>query len=116
MPPSWQISLALINAGAQKVLATDNGPGTSMDIETVAVEHCPWRASEARRVMSSILAESPPIDGVIVNNGVLGRGVVLAFAERDGHIPPIAGVDDSNSWLRTAAVKTKKQRLLKWVI
>jgi len=73
------------------------------DIETVAVEHCPWQSSEARRVMSSILTESPPVDGVIVNNGVLGRGVVLAFAEHDRDIPPIAGVDDWNGWLRTAA-------------
>ena len=73
------------------------------DIETLAVEHCPWLSPEARRVMSSILAESPPIDGVIVNNRVLGRGVVLAFAEHDRDIPPIAGVDDWNGWLRTAA-------------
>ena len=73
------------------------------DIETVAVEHCAWLSSEARRVMSSVLTESAPIDGVIVNNGVLGRGVVLAFAELDIDIPPIAGVDDWNGWMRTAA-------------
>ena len=71
-------------------------------IEVVTVDDCPWQSSQARRVMASMLTEPGPIDGVIVNNGVLGRGVILAFAEQNRTPPPIAGVDDWNGWLRTA--------------
>jgi len=78
------------------------GLAAQPNVETVTVAHCPWVSSEAKWVISSVLGESAPIDGVIVNNGVLGRGVVQTFAEHDRKIPPIAGVDDWNGWLRTA--------------
>jgi len=66
------------------------------------VRHCPWSSPEARRIVSSMLGESKPIDGVIVSNGVLGRGVVQAFVDQGVEIPPIAGGDDWNGWLRIA--------------
>ena len=52
--------------------------------------------------MASLLDKFTQIDGVIVNNGVVGRGVVQAFAARGSTFPLIAGADDWNGWLRTA--------------
>jgi hypothetical protein len=43
------------------------------------------------------------VDGVIVHSGVLGQGAVEALLEAGQPIPPIAGVDDWNGWLRTAS-------------
>ena len=71
-------------------------------VQDVIVARCPWSSAEARQAMTCLFNESKPIDGVIVNNGVLGRGVVQAFAARGSKIPPIAGGDDWNGWLRTA--------------
>jgi len=79
-----------------------SGLGASPDVQEVALERCPWSSLEAEQAMSFLLNESPRIDAVIVNNGVLGRGVVHAFAARGSMPPPIAGVDDWNGWLRTA--------------
>lgn len=75
--------------------------GDRPDIEMI-VEQCPWSSAGAKHVMASILSEFTSIDGVIVQNGVLARGVVQAFTERSNKIPPIAGADDWNGWLRTA--------------
>jgi len=72
------------------------------EVQEVTVAHCPWSSPGARQTMASMLNESTQIDGVVVNNGVLGRGVVEALAERGSRIPPIAGGDDWNGWLRTA--------------
>lgn len=75
--------------------------GDQPEMEMV-VAQCPWSSAGARGVMASMLDESMPINGVIVQNGVLGRGVVQAFTERGDETPPIAGGDDWNGWLRTA--------------
>ncbi len=61
-----------------------------------------WSSSAAKQVLTPVLREAGPVDGVIVNNGLLGQGVVEAFAEHGPTIPPIAGGDDCNGWLRTA--------------
>ena len=82
--------------GVRRVL--DSHPG----VHQVSVLQCPWSSSEAKRVMGSHLAQSGRVDGVIVNNGVVGLGVVEAFLELGQAIPPIAGADDWNGWLRTA--------------
>lgn len=66
------------------------------------VERCPWSSAGAKQVMVSMLGGSTPIDGVIVQNGVLGKGAVQALVEHGDEIPPIAGGDDWNGWLRTA--------------
>lgn len=71
-------------------------------LQEVKVLPCPWLAAEASKAMAALLDKSTAVDGVIVNNGVLGQGVVQAFVDRGGEIPPIAGGDDWNGWLRTA--------------
>ena len=68
----------------------------------VEVVPCTWASSQAQQVVASLLGPARPVAGVIVENGVLGLGVVQAFVERGLPIPPIAGVDDWNGWLRTA--------------
>jgi ribose transport system substrate-binding protein len=71
------------------------------NVETI-IARSPWSTAGAKEVMASTLDEYTPIDGVIVQSGVLGRGVVQAFVERGREIPPIAGGDDWNGWLRAA--------------
>jgi ribose transport system substrate-binding protein len=63
---------------------------------------CPWSSAGAREATLTLLEQNGSIDAVIVNNGVLARGVVGAFAQRGRDIPPLAGADDWNGWLRTA--------------
>jgi len=71
------------------------------DVEPI-VARCSWSSAAAKQAMASTLLHASSIDGVIVENGVLGRGVVQAFVEHGSEIPPIAGADDWNGWLRTA--------------
>lgn len=66
------------------------------------IARCPWSSEGAREAMRALLDQYAAIDGVVVHNGLLGRGVVAAFVERGEESPPIAGVDDWNGWLRTA--------------
>ena len=66
------------------------------------ITRCPWSSEGAQQAMASLLKGSAPIDGVIVHNGVLGRGVVDACVEQGRDIPLLAGGDDWNGWLRTA--------------
>jgi ribose transport system substrate-binding protein len=84
---SWLNGVRQRLQGAANILAT--------------VVECPWSVEGARESIASWIGELT-IDGVIVENGLLGRGVVEAFAERGMAAPPIAGVDDWNGWLRTA--------------
>jgi ABC-type sugar transport system substrate-binding protein len=74
---------------------------THPDLEPI-VARCPWSSAGAKQTMASLLQQHTSIEGVIVNNGVLARGAVEAFAEQGRDIPPIAGADDWNGWLRTA--------------
>ncbi len=66
------------------------------------IARCPWSSDGAREAMHALLDQYAAIDGVIVHNGLLGRGVVGAFVDRGQESPPLAGVDDWNGWLRTA--------------
>jgi ribose transport system substrate-binding protein len=68
----------------------------------VNVSRCPWSSEGAKQAMDSLLNQSAPIDGLIVHNGVLGLGAVDAYVQRSLNIPPIAGGDDWNGWLRAA--------------
>ncbi len=63
---------------------------------------CPWDDEGAKETIAEILREYASIDGVLVHSGILGRGAVRAFADAGQQVPPIAGVDDWNGWLRTA--------------
>jgi len=72
------------------------------DLAEVAVLQCAWSSSDAKKVMSSYLGRAGRVDGVIVNNGVLGLGLVEAFLESGRMVPSIAGADDWNGWLRIA--------------
>lgn len=71
-------------------------------IQQVEGATCFWAAPAAKEVMNTILSQFPEIDGVVVNNGVVAQGVAQAFIEANRAIPPIAGADDWNGWLRTA--------------
>jgi ribose transport system substrate-binding protein len=66
------------------------------------VTRCPWSSAGASEATLTLLRQHGSIDAVIVNNGVLARGVVEACAGEGRDIPPIAGADDWNGWLRTA--------------
>lgn len=61
-----------------------------------------WLPADAKRVMSAALSETPLIQGLIVNSGTAGQGAVEALIESGVVIPPVAGGDDCNGWLRTA--------------
>jgi ribose transport system substrate-binding protein len=61
-----------------------------------------WQPSAAKTAISAALAGSPAIQGLIVNSGTAGQGAVEALSEGGIAIPPVAGGDDCNGWLRTA--------------
>ena len=61
-----------------------------------------WLPSDAKRAVDSVLIKSPAIQGLVVNSGTAGQGAVEALSERGIAIPPVAGGDDCNGWLRTA--------------
>lgn len=71
-------------------------------IQLVQEITCFWSAAAAKEAMDAILSRFAAIDGILVNNGVVAQGVVQAFSEHGRAIPPIAGADDWNGWLRTA--------------
>ncbi len=71
-------------------------------IQLVQETTCFWSAAAAKRAMDDILRRFSVINGILVNNGVVAQGVVQALVEQNRVIPPIAGTDDWNGWLRTA--------------
>lgn len=71
-------------------------------IQPVKEAICSWSTAAAKKAMDAILARFSAVDGILVNNGVVAQGVVQAFVEHSRAIPPIAGADDWNGWLRTA--------------
>ena len=104
-----------IGGGRVIVLQSEPAPGDSrLWLQGVhsRLEACPhldvqvltsfWLPSAAKRAMSAALIESPSIQGLIVNSGTAGQGAVEALSESGIEIPPIAGGDDCNGWLRTA--------------
>jgi len=66
------------------------------------IESCRWSSEGAREATAAILDNGVRFDGIIVRDGLTARGVVEAFVERGLALPPIAGADDWNGWLRTA--------------
>jgi ribose transport system substrate-binding protein len=62
-----------------------------------------WQPSAARQAMAAALDESPSVQGLVVNGGTVGQGALEALSERGIAIPPVAGVDDCNGWLRAVA-------------
>lgn len=66
------------------------------------IESCPWSPEGAKEATSAILGDGASFDGVVVRDGLTARGVVEAFVGQGLPIPPIAGADDWNGWLRTA--------------
>ncbi len=63
---------------------------------------CPWSTEGAMEAMAAILEQGANFDGVVVRDGLVAQGVVEAFVQRGLPIPPIAGADDWNGWLRIA--------------
>lgn len=74
------------------------------DLEVQVVSSL-WQPSDAKRAMSAALIGSPSIQGLIVNSGTAAQGAVEALIEGGVEIPPIAGGDDCNGWLRTAKAR-----------
>ena len=104
-----------ISAGRVIVLQSDPAPGNSASwLQGVysRLDACPqldvqavtsfWLPSDAQRAMSAALVGSPSIRGLIVNSGTAAQGAIAALSENDVAIPPIAGGDDGNGWLRAA--------------
>jgi ribose transport system substrate-binding protein len=63
---------------------------------------CFWTPAEAKRVMLTALVNGPAPVGLVVNHGTVAQGAVDALVERGMTVPPVAGADDNNGWLRTA--------------
>jgi ABC-type sugar transport system substrate-binding protein len=61
-----------------------------------------WTPAEAKKVMLTAMANGPAPVGLVVNHGTVAQGAVEAMVERGLAIPPVAGTDDNNGWLRTA--------------
>ena len=61
-----------------------------------------WTPAEAKKVMLTALSSGPVPAGLVVNHGTVAQGSVEALVERGLAIPPVAGADDNNGWLRTA--------------
>ena len=61
-----------------------------------------WSSAEAKKVMEAALAEWSPIQGLIVDSGPVAQGAIEALSEVGLSIPPVAGADDCNGWLRVA--------------
>ncbi len=64
-----------------------------------------WQPSDARQAVAAALGGSPSIQGLIANGGTVASGALEALDESGIAIPPIAGVDDCNGWLRAAAAR-----------
>lgn len=61
-----------------------------------------WTPTESKRVMLAALTNSAAPTGLIVNHGTVAQGAVEALVERGLAVPPVAGADDNNGWLRVA--------------
>ncbi len=68
---------------------------------TVDLAACPWSVSGAQQRVGA-MARDGTMNGIIALDGVLARGAVLALTENGLPVPPVAGGDDWNGWLRTA--------------
>jgi len=71
------------------------------DIEIIAHEYTDWSATEGKRIMETLLAAHPQIDGIWSDSANQLPGVVEAYVEagREDEIPPMTG-DNLNGLLR----------------
>jgi ABC-type sugar transport system substrate-binding protein len=65
-------------------------------------ERCQWSTVGARQATAALLEATTTVDGIVVRDGSIARGAVEAFVDQGLPIPPVAGADDWNGWLRTA--------------
>jgi ribose transport system substrate-binding protein len=107
-----------IGGGHVMVLQSEPAPGDSrlwLDGLYSRLEACPhldvhvvtsfWLPSAAKTAVSAALVQWPSIQGLIVNSGTAGQGAIEALTESGIEIPPIAGGDDCNGWLRAAKAR-----------
>jgi ribose transport system substrate-binding protein len=72
------------------------------DIEIVAEDYGNWSVSDATDIMRAILTAQSEIDGVWVGGLEMGVSVINAFKDAGREIPPMAGVNPINGFLRLA--------------
>ena len=82
--------------GAEAALA--EAPG----IEVVSEQYGNWSTADATDVMRTVVAQQPEIDGIWVGGLEMGPGVVNAFQEAGRDVPPLAGTNPTNGFLRLA--------------
>jgi ribose transport system substrate-binding protein len=71
-------------------------------IEVVAEEYGQWSVADSTSAMRAVLSAQPQVDGVWVGGLEMGVGVVTAFEDAGRDIPPIAGTNALNGFLRLA--------------
>lgn len=76
--------------------------GEYPDISIVAEEYGQWSVADATKAMRAVLSSQEEIDGVWVGGLEMGVSVVNAFKEAGRDIPPIAGTNALNGFLRLA--------------
>ena len=72
------------------------------DISIVAEEYGQWSVADATKAMRAMLSSQDEIDGVWVGGLEMGVSVINAFKEDGRDIPPIAGTNALNGFLRLA--------------
>ena len=82
--------------GAQAALA--EAPG----IEVVSEQYGNWSTADATNVMRTVVAQQPEIAGIWVGGLEMGPGVVSAFQEAGRDLPPMAGTNPTNGFLKLA--------------
>jgi ribose transport system substrate-binding protein len=83
--------------------AVSQGLEEQPGVQGATVARCGWSWAAARVAMGRLLDSGTPVDALAVNCGVVGKGAVEAFLERGRPVPPVAGADDWNGWLRQAS-------------
>lgn len=82
--------------GAEAALA--EAPG----IEVISEQYGNWSTADATNVMRTVVAQQPEIDGIWVGGLEMGPGVVSSFQEAGMELPPIAGTNPTNGFLKLA--------------
>lgn len=82
--------------GAEAALA--EAPG----IEVVSEQYGNWSTADATNVMRTVVAQQPEIDGIWVGGLEMGPGVASAYQEAGRELPPVAGTNPTNGFLKLA--------------
>ena len=72
------------------------------DIKILAEEYGKWSVSDALNAMRGVLTAQPQIDGVWIGGLEMGVSAINAFKEAGRPLPPIAGPNPTNGFLRLA--------------